>query len=432
MIVELAKHIENLLLEHDCVIIPGFGGFIVQHISARRVEAENLFLPPYRTVGFNPNLQLNDGLLVQSYMQAYDANYPEAYKLVEDAVDSLRQQLSALGDVKIPGVGKLVQNIEGSLDFYPNEEGVLSPMLYGLGSFEMEELTEETIVMHPASVAVKSEKKQKHNTLVIRINRKWLNNAVAVAAAVILFFFLSTPVDNTYVEPDSYASIGDVGLFDQIRSQSVATSLVKVPVQAATVAASKAKTVSKAKATAPKAKPASAPKEKSATALNVKTTTTSADTKPATTNNAAGQRVAQNIVSEPIQTVKTPETKPVVAKTETPKAKPVPVANAATASVKQKAPVQTQPVKQEAPKQAVSTKRYHIIVASVTNRADAEKSIQYFAGKGYPGATVVEADGRVRIAIASFADRKSADVKWAELRQLELFQNAWIFASRKK
>ena len=72
---ELSRHIEKLLLSHDCVIVPQLGGFVTQYVSARHVGCENLFLPPRRTVGFNPQLKLNDGLLVQSYMQAHETSY---------------------------------------------------------------------------------------------------------------------------------------------------------------------------------------------------------------------------------------------------------------------------------------------------------------------------------------------------------------------
>ena len=69
--ISLARHIELLLLEHDCVIVPGLGGFIANHADARYTgDEEHLFLPPYRTIGFNQQLQVNDGLLVQSYMAA--------------------------------------------------------------------------------------------------------------------------------------------------------------------------------------------------------------------------------------------------------------------------------------------------------------------------------------------------------------------------
>ena len=69
MIENLARHIEWLLGENDCVIVPGLGGFIAHYTPARRIEAENRFLSPTRIIAFNPRLKINDGVLVQSYMQ---------------------------------------------------------------------------------------------------------------------------------------------------------------------------------------------------------------------------------------------------------------------------------------------------------------------------------------------------------------------------
>ena len=72
--ISLGKHIEILLWEHDCVIVPGLGAFIANHASACYNEnGDNMFLPPYRNVCFNQSLATNDGLLVQAYMSAYDA-----------------------------------------------------------------------------------------------------------------------------------------------------------------------------------------------------------------------------------------------------------------------------------------------------------------------------------------------------------------------
>ena len=75
---ELVKHIEILLLDHDCVVVPQIGGFVTCNAPAKYVEEENLFLPPIRTVGFNERLKADDGLLVRSYVEAYDCSDTEA------------------------------------------------------------------------------------------------------------------------------------------------------------------------------------------------------------------------------------------------------------------------------------------------------------------------------------------------------------------
>ena len=99
--IELERHIEILLLSNDCVIVPGFGGFMAHHVDARYDEQENLFLPPQRTIGFNPQLTLNDSLLAQSYIEAYDISYPEALRRIEDEVRELRQHIECNGSYEL-------------------------------------------------------------------------------------------------------------------------------------------------------------------------------------------------------------------------------------------------------------------------------------------------------------------------------------------
>lgn len=45
--IELAQHIEALLLENDCVIVPNFGGFVAHYAPATYVKEENLFFTSY-------------------------------------------------------------------------------------------------------------------------------------------------------------------------------------------------------------------------------------------------------------------------------------------------------------------------------------------------------------------------------------------------
>ena len=73
-VIELERHIEILLLSNDCVIVPNLGGFVAHNIEARYQEQEQLFLPPLRTLGFNPQLTINDSLLVQSYITKAPTN----------------------------------------------------------------------------------------------------------------------------------------------------------------------------------------------------------------------------------------------------------------------------------------------------------------------------------------------------------------------
>lgn len=219
--IELAQHIEALLLENDCVIVPGLGGFVAHYTSAVKVAEENIFLPPARIIGFNPQLKMNDGLLVQSYMAVYDTNFSDATKIVDKEVNELLTVLHEDGKADLPNVGELHYSIHGIYDFMPYDNRITTPYLYGLDSFEMNELSasvqsaEEKVV--PFVFVTEEKKKYK-----LEISRSYLTNAVAMIAVVVLFFFLSVPVENTEVAEENYAQLLPGELFEKIGRQSLA------------------------------------------------------------------------------------------------------------------------------------------------------------------------------------------------------------------
>lgn len=405
---ELTKHIEALLVENDCVILPQFGGFVTNHSPARWMEEEQIFLPPYRTIGFNPQLKINDGLLVQSYMMTHDATYPEATRLAEAAIERLSQELYKEGLVELHGIGTLRRTIVGEYQFDPTEDGVITPYLYGLAAVPMKPLaalaTEEKQQV-TSEVETETGKapviENKNRTLTIKIRHEWIANAVSVAAAVMLFFFLSTPVDNTYIEEENYASLGNISVFEQVKKESLLTTLMP------TSAPAKKAMIGKAKpAPAPKAEPKPTQKAESVPAPKAS---------EATTEKPIEKPVATTVAKSGPAPVK-----------ETPKATTV-------KAVAKPAPVATKPskpsVQPASQKQATTT--YNIIVASVTAEGDAQTAIDGFAAKGFPGAFLIKGGGRFRIALKAYHTEADAYAKVNELKQNALFKDAWVLKTKK-
>lgn len=223
--IELAQHIEALLLENDCVIVPGLGGFVAHYAPAVRVEEDNLFLPPIRTIGFNPQLNLNDGILAQSYMTVYDTNFSDATKRVEKEVSSLISILHEEGTADLDNIGELRYTIQNTYEFLPYDDKITTPYLYGLDSFVMKELC---ALQRPEEKILAPLLPKEKKSYEIKINRTLLRNTAAMIAAIALFFFMSTPVENTYVEKDNYAQLLPTDLFEKIEKQSVAMTPVTI------------------------------------------------------------------------------------------------------------------------------------------------------------------------------------------------------------
>lgn len=223
--IELVRHIEILLLENDCVVIPGFGGFITHYMPATWDDKENVFFPPTRTIGFNPQLRMNDGILVQSYMNAYNTDFSDATKILEQEVSMLIDTLHKDGKVDLPNLGELTLSIHGIYVFSPHNNEIVSPLFYGLDVFEIKDVAELQQSLIEQDIVPQYEMKNKE-TYEIRINRALVRNAVAAVAAILLFFYMSAPIENTYVENSNYAQLLPADLFGKIEQQSLLTASV--------------------------------------------------------------------------------------------------------------------------------------------------------------------------------------------------------------
>lgn len=218
LVIELERHIEILLLDNDCVVVPDLGGFMAHYSEAHYDDSDQMFLPPSRTLGFNPALKMNDSLLAQSYIEAYDISYPEALKRIEDEVNELRQHIENEGYYELNDIGVLRVNEYGSYEFEPCEAGILTPALYGLSSVEIDPLESiapafvetktRAVKIEPATDSEPKEEKAREvkmtsplfdeddNDDKVHIRVSVLRNIAAAAIAIFAFFLISTPLNN--------------------------------------------------------------------------------------------------------------------------------------------------------------------------------------------------------------------------------------------
>ena len=221
---------------------------MAHHAEARYDERDNMFLPPLRTLGFNPQLNINDSLLVQSYIEAYDISYPEALQRIEDEVEELRQHLQNEGSYELNDIGTLALNEDGNYVFTPCEAGILTPALYGLSSVEMNRLSSHQTPSQPVAVQTSepaeeptakivgidtdtadtdAEYVEEEEADVVRIKYTWIRNAVAVAAILIAVFILALPTGKTDMMQRTISNLNNGLLFGMI-SEDTNTSKIEI------------------------------------------------------------------------------------------------------------------------------------------------------------------------------------------------------------
>ena len=97
-----------MLFEHDCVIIPDFGGFVANYLPAHLDESTNRIYPPSKHLLFNKNLINNDGLLAHRISADEDVSYDIALEKLSNYSKQLKSALINDKRYELPGIGLLL------------------------------------------------------------------------------------------------------------------------------------------------------------------------------------------------------------------------------------------------------------------------------------------------------------------------------------
>ena len=129
----IEHYISNLLYLHDCVIIPGFGGFVGNKKSAFIHPVSGIIYPPSKELLFNKNLTQNDGLLATHIAKQENIDLSETSSLIEDFVQSIQTELNSRSAFKLQKVGTFTKGKEENISFLQDKN-----QNYNLASFGMQ------------------------------------------------------------------------------------------------------------------------------------------------------------------------------------------------------------------------------------------------------------------------------------------------------
>ncbi len=145
------QHISDLLYKHDCVILPGFGGFVGNYSAARVHPINHTFYPPSKNILFNSKLKGDDGLLVHAISVAENISYEEAKVALQSFTKECLQKLKEGGALTFGKIGTLRKDVEGSLLSSQDNSINYLEESYGLPSFVSYPITREKIHRQPAA-----------------------------------------------------------------------------------------------------------------------------------------------------------------------------------------------------------------------------------------------------------------------------------------
>jgi cell division septation protein DedD len=141
--VTIEQLIGELLLRHNCVIIPSFGGFVAKQTAATIDYVNGFMSPPKKALLFNRQLMNNDGLLQSELAVSNNISYNQSSELVAEKVAFWNETLKKGERIVIDKVGFLFFDQEKNICFEQDRFFNLLLESYGLGKVHF--LTEEDV-----------------------------------------------------------------------------------------------------------------------------------------------------------------------------------------------------------------------------------------------------------------------------------------------
>jgi len=149
-----------------------------------------LIHPPFREIGFNIQLQSNDGLLVNQFAAEYQLDYSASLDTVAQQVTTWNEVLRQGKQLSIPKIGNFKKDLEGNIQFEQDRSFNLLMSAYGL----------ELVGFIPTKPLVSEGEKEVKN------NRQlWKYAAAAAIAIPIAFYSIWIPVKTPALESGMFS-----------------------------------------------------------------------------------------------------------------------------------------------------------------------------------------------------------------------------------
>lgn len=375
----IISHLETLLLDHNCVIVPKLGGFVLQEQGFDYMGQAHTFSTTSKCISFNKSLQHNDGLLTESYMKMYAISFDEAKSMIEADVKEINHAIVENNNVDLSSLGVLKLE-DGIINFYPSEDQYsFCADTYGLENICLPTLN--TLLNIP-------EETPEQDTIYIPIKRKAFKWVAAAAAIIAIAVTVSIPTLDSLGLKTNYASIIPKQTIKALNDIHTHNSYAGINDEISTLIDKIAE-----------------PEEMFSTAIADSTSTDfvviDEDTTSLDNTTSSPEASLEEVTDQKQDKTATP---PAVQQNE-----------------KKGVMINMTPSK---------TKEFYIVVGSFPNKTQALQLYDKFSTAKIQTLGIIERDGKYRIYANKFQNRESADKYLLDLKKKPEFKDVWVFATK--
>lgn len=207
----VAAHMEYLLREHNCVVLPGLGAFICNYEPAHfDADNGNRLCPPGRRLAFNELIDNNDGLVASSISRRHGISFDAACRVISDEVSRIRRALSDAGSLRFGRLGTLTVTGSGHIAFEPAQYAGINGYLFGLQPIQLHPVAHETptALLSVPSIPPPAPRAKEHHRRRISVRTVAMSVAASLAVLLTVGMLLVPPIRTS--QPTQTASIAPV------------------------------------------------------------------------------------------------------------------------------------------------------------------------------------------------------------------------------
>jgi hypothetical protein len=135
----IIRGIQESMQEHDYLVIPDFGGFVLKTRFSHFGSSGGNLLPPSKTLSFNLQLKQNDGVLATWLQTQLQCTQSESLDHLKEFAAYCRGVLSTRRRLSIDGIGFFFLDFENNVCFEPQSDVNFLKESFGLDAIALTE-----------------------------------------------------------------------------------------------------------------------------------------------------------------------------------------------------------------------------------------------------------------------------------------------------
>jgi len=149
----IVSGIRELLFQHDYLVVPHFGGFVLKS-APTHFSGPAFLVPPSKTITFNAQLRQSDGILAAWLQQHLQCTAAESQNHLKEFAEYCRSVLAAKRRMTLEDIGFFYLDFENNLCFEPQPDLNFLADSFGLAGISLKEIEPEQVEVKRVDVFV--------------------------------------------------------------------------------------------------------------------------------------------------------------------------------------------------------------------------------------------------------------------------------------